>query len=218
MRREGCIPRASCTQICLADLPTQVFCSCTALILRSSQPDPPMGFHPWKSCLIILSSIVSVGLAMLSICKAWCGHGQMCESERDYQDLEQGSMASVPFLQTKGQNLDGQSEPPASVAQLASYPEKHSLGTNTREKEPSRPQLPSQRAMPGSALSSERSGPSQSFMTPREEEDIRCGIILEAASVPFQFNGVQHPKGALRVAKLIKDGVCEVWTRNVLLP
>jgi hypothetical protein len=48
------------------------------------------------------------------------------------------------------------------------------------------------------------------FMTPRDEDEIVCGIDLEAAKSDFQFNGVKHPAGTLRIVRLHKDGVCEV--------
>jgi hypothetical protein len=53
------------------------------------------------------------------------------------------------------------------------------------------------------------------FLTPRDEEDIVCGIDLDVAKSEFQFNGVKHPAGTLRIVRLHKDGVCEVRTHHI---
>jgi len=41
--------------------------------------------------------------------------------------------------------------------------------------------------------------------------DIECGLLLKASAVDFEYNGVQHQKGSLRVIKVEQDGVCKVW-------
>jgi len=51
--------------------------------------------------------------------------------------------------------------------------------------------------------------PYRASYSPREEEDIECGLLLEASAVDFEYNGVRHQKGSLRVIKVERDGVCE---------
>jgi hypothetical protein len=41
--------------------------------------------------------------------------------------------------------------------------------------------------------------------------DIECGLLLKASAVDFEYNGVRHQKGSLRVIKVEQDGVCKVW-------
>jgi hypothetical protein len=50
-------------------LTAAVMCSCVAIILRSSQSDPPQGVTAWKDCTIIFCSVGAVVLAGLSVAK-----------------------------------------------------------------------------------------------------------------------------------------------------
>mmetsp|Transcript_44947 Transcript_44947/g.70468 ORF Transcript_44947/g.70468 Transcript_44947/m.70468 type:complete len:210 (+) Transcript_44947:29-658(+) len=47
-------------------------------------------------------------------------------------------------------------------------------------------------------------------LSPRFWDDIDCGIEVEAADTDFEYNGVNHNRGAIRITRLEPDGVCEV--------
>lgn len=62
-------------------------------------------------------------------------------------------------------------------------------------------------AEPRSARS-DASRSSRSVSGPRDEE-IDCGLILEASLQEFEANGLRFPRGTYRIVRLERDGVCE---------
>lgn len=163
-----------------------VFSASVALILRSSQGDHPQGRHAWKDLLIIvgtLSTLVMCVLAVLKLVYSYFGEPINGILGHGYTQLEEGAVQKQQ-VETRAVR------PQMAAAPMPERPVEHS-------KEP-----------PSEAPSSSRSY--RASYTPREEDDIECGLLLEASAVDFEYNGVRHQKGSLRVIKVERDGVCEV--------
>jgi hypothetical protein len=105
-----------------------------------------------------------------------------------YTQLEEGGGRDAPVVETRSVRPQQAAAPPA----------------------PAQREIEQTSARPASeAVRSSRASYRASY-SPREEEDIECGLLLEASAVDFEYNGVRHQKGALRVIKVERDGVCEV--------
>jgi len=163
-----------------------VFSASVALILRSSQGEHPQGRHAWKDLLVIvgtLSALVMSVLAVLKLVYSYFSESINGILGQGYTQLEEGAVQKQE-VETR------EVRPQMAAAPLPERPADHS------KKPPS-----------SEALASSRSY--RASYTPREEDDIECGLLLEASAVDFEYNGVRHQKGSLRVIKVERDGVCE---------
>jgi hypothetical protein len=161
-----------------------VFCASVALIVRSGQGDHPQGRHAWKDLLVIIGTLGALVMCVLALVKlviSYCHEPLNGMLFKGYEKLEQGGGVPVKTQEVKPQMA----------------------AASAREIEP-RDSRPVSVAAP-TGRSSYRAS-----YTPREEEDIECGLLLEASAVDFEYNGVRHQKGSLRVIKVERDGVCEV--------
>jgi hypothetical protein len=172
-----------------------VFSAAVALILRSSQGEHPQGRHAWKDLLVILGTLTALVMCVLAVLKIVCSYFSepLNGLLGGYTQLEEGSTLSQKVETTEVR-------PQMAAAPLV--PE--------RLPEPSK-KLP----VPEAPLSSRSY---RASYTPREEDDIECGLLLEASAVDFEYNGVRHQKGSLRVIKVERDGVCEVHLRPAVRP
>lgn len=178
------------------DLPHVVlfgaFSAAAALALRAGEGGSPgPDKSGWRGLTIIictLSAIVMSGLALAKVIAPFFHESLGGGLFQGYTQLEEGSgRADAPVVETRSVR-----------PQQAAAP-----STEKREIE-----QPSSRPV-SEAVRSSRASYRASY-SPREEEDIECGLLLEASAVDFEYNGVRHQKGALRVIKVERDGVCEV--------
>ena len=178
------------------DLPHVVligaFSAAAALALRAGEGGSPgPDKSAWRGLTIILctlSAIVMSGLALAKVIAPFFHESLGGGLFQGYTQLEEGSgRADAPVVETRSVR-----------PQQAAAP-----STEKREIE-----QPSSRPV-SEAVRSSRASYRASY-SPREEEDIECGLLLEASAVDFEYNGVRHQKGALRVIKVERDGVCEV--------
>ena len=123
----------------------------------------------------------------------------MCGTS-EYQNIEESQETHVQYAEP--------AVPKVAIV-VDDYPQKAAVGS-TAGKDQHAPVTGHQRAMAEAAPTIAHAA-ALSFITPREEDEIACGIELEAAKSDFQFNGVKHPAGTIRIVRLHKDGVCEVW-------
>jgi hypothetical protein len=175
-----------------------VFCASVALIVRGGQGDRPEGRHAWKDLLVIcgtLGSLVLCILALVKICYSYFKNPIDGMVGQGYTQLEEGGEAvTTDKLNENLHKPQGKTPPPAPVQHQseASY-------ARLKDTRPISESLPTT----GRSLRS-------SYSTAREEDDIDCGLFLEASALDFEYNGVRHQKGSLRVIKVEQDGVCEV--------
>ena len=178
------------------DLPHVVligaFSAAAALALRAGEGESPgPDKSAWRGLTIILftlTAIVMSGLALAKMIAPFFHESLGGGLFQGYTQLEEGSgRADAPVVETRSVR-----------PQQAAAP-----STEKREIE-----QPSSRPV-SEAVRSSRASYRASY-SPREEEDIECGLLLEASAVDFEYNGVRHQKGALRVIKVERDGVCEV--------
>lgn len=177
------------------DLPHVVligaFSAAAALAVRAGQASPPEGKSGWRGLTIILFTLCAIVMSGLALAKMIApifheslGGGLF----QGYTQLEEGGgRADSPVLETR---------PVRPQQAAAPAPEQREI------------EQTSARTVPEAARSSRASY--RASYSPREEEDIECGLLLEASAVDFEYNGVRHQKGALRVIKVERDGVCEV--------
>ena len=159
-----------------------VFLASVALILRAGQGNHPAGTTAWRDLLVIFGTLGALVLCCLAVVKICYSYfSDSGVLSQGYAQLEEGEpVAKAHTHEVK----------PQQAAAPVPQP---------REVEPPRPV-------------SDSVTPARSYrsFTPREEEDIECGLLLEASAVDFEYNGVRHQKGSLRVIKVERDGVCEV--------
>jgi len=173
-----------------------VFSASVALILRAGQGEHPEGKTAWRDLTIILCTMCAMvmsGLVLAKMLFPYCHHEALGDGLfQGYTQLEEGSGSPAPVAETR------EVRPQQAAAPAP------------REVKPQ----PSARPASEAALTGRSY---RASYTPREEEDIECGLLLEASAVDFEYNGVRHQKGSLRVIKVERDGVCEVSRRPVVL-
>ena len=181
-----------------------VFLSSVALILRSGQGDYPQGKDAWKDLTIILctvSAMVLCGLAVLKLI-----YPTVQEPLNEF--LQSHDIFGMPHSSTYTPLEEGTARPqsPRLVQTKQVKPQMAEAPSPAREIDP-------QDSRPVSATG--RSTYRSSYYNLRDEDDIECGLLLEASAVDFEYNGVRHQKGSLRVIKVEQDGVCEVWQSSL---
>lgn len=117
----------------------------------------------------------------------------------EYQNIEEAEGVRIPYAE---------SDHPKVAIVVDDYLQKPSMDDKVATGKDQHAPMMGQTRMP--ADTSMAHAAATSFRTPREEDEIACGIELEAAKSDFQFNGVKHAQGTLRIVRLHKDGVCEV--------
>lgn len=178
------------------DLPHVVligaFSAAAALALRAGEGGSPgPDKSAWRGLTIILftlTAIVMSGLALAKMIAPFFHESLGGGLFQGYTQLEEGGGRDAPVVETRSVRPQQAAAPPA----------------------PAQREIEQTSARPVSeAVRSSRASYRASY-SPREEEDIECGLLLEASAVDFEYNGVRHQKGALRVIKVERDGVCEV--------
>ena len=165
-----------------------ILCASVALIVRGGQGAHPEGRHAWKDLLVIVGSLgafVLCGLAFIKLVYSYFHEPLDGVLFQGYTQLE-----------------DGAGTPPATVQTQEVEPQATAAQPPTRMIEPQILRPVSEAAPLGR--------PYRASYSPREEEDIECGLLIEASAVDFEYNGGRHQKGSLRVIKVERDGVCEV--------
>jgi len=165
-----------------------ILCASVALIVRGGQGAHPEGRHAWKDLLVIVGSLgafVLCGLAFIKLVYSYFHEPLDGVLFQGYTQLE-----------------DGAGTPPATVQTQEVEPQAAAAQPPTRMIEPQILRPVSEAAPLGR--------PYRASYSPREEEDIECGLLIEASAVDFEYNGGRHQKGSLRVIKVERDGVCEV--------
>ena len=176
------------------DLPHVVLmcalCASVALILRSGQGPHPEGKTVWRDLLIIVGTLGSLVLCVLALIKlVYSCVREPLGSSSGYTELEDGQGGGSAV---RGGAAQSQARP-AQAHQAQPQAAARSAGGEAAAA-----------VAPAASSRSQRS----SYRS-REEEDIECGLLLEASAVEFEYNGVRHQKGSLRVIKVERDGVCE---------
>jgi hypothetical protein len=187
----------------------------------------------WIDVVILISTATSIILLAIAIFKLVCGRGELWAREDDYEEIEEGSMASTPRLRghgifwgqdiTPGATPAGKLTPednfprPVGAASVAGDNEK---GTNASKPIILKAAVPAQMSEPqpeGGKVRPTIVIPHAAAhrelhlrpveIVPLKEGEIDCGIEIECTDKEFFHLGEQFDAGTWRV-HLVRQGSC----------
>lgn len=188
-----------------------VFTTMIVMVVRSSQGQEPNGYSYWKGVVVVTGTIFAFIFFLLALVKMCCGYNP--DEAFYYQELEAGNKADkhvtvVEAGPVEERYNDTAEYEPAENRQsrggYAAYDAERQ--SRSYDAEAAAPRATSTAAL--EKYSGYRSLDAGRY-TPKDEDDVSCGIEVEQAPADFEHHGVLHNKGTYRIRRVEERGVCE---------